>query len=265
VSLLSCLSLGCPNACRKQCQADNPTDNLLSVDIVLASGLLVTASTTQNADLFWAIRGAGQNFGVVTAFTFRGHPQPNPVFAGTLVFPPEKIPQIVEFANKFHEKNTGDQAMLWGFSAPPPNNAPVVLTQIFHNGPENEGRQFFADLIALNPLVDTTSMIPYAQLNSLLNHASGFDGRKAFGGGAFKLPLNPAFVQGLHAEFCEFTLEKNERMGESLMLWETIPYKKVREVGNEECAFSNRGEYYNVATCFKWLIPIPNSIHSQPY
>lgn len=143
--------------------------------------------------------------------------------------------------------------MLWGFSAPPPANAPVVLTQVFHNGSEDEGKEIFKDLIELGPLVNLTSMIPYEKLNSLLNHAAGFDGRKQFGGGAFKLPLDPDFVIGLHAEFTEFAL-KHEKVNESLMLFETIPYKKVREVPNESMSFSNRGDYYNVATMIKWYV-----------
>jgi hypothetical protein len=94
-------------------------------------------------------------------------------------------------------------------------------------------------------------MIPYEKLNSLLNHAAGFDGRKAFGGGAFTLPLDPDFVVGLHAQFLEF-IGKHERMNESLILFESIPYKKILEVPNESMSFSNRGNYCNVATCFKW-------------
>ncbi|KAF2109683.1 hypothetical protein BDV96DRAFT_232771 [Lophiotrema nucula] len=227
-------------------------DNLVSVDIVLASGEQVVASETSYPDLFWAVRGAGQNFGVVTAFTFQGYPQPDPVFAGTLVFLPDKIPQIVEFANTFHEKNDGNQALLWGFSAPPPNNAPVVLVQCFHNGPLAEGQAFFADVLSLEPLVNTTSMIPYPQLNSLLNNSAGFDGRKQFGGGAFKLPLSAPFVSSLHTDFASFCTS-HERMNESLLLFETIPYAAVTATPNSAMAFSNRGDYYNVATCFKWF------------
>lgn len=58
-------------------------------------------------------------------------------------------------------------------------------------------------------------------------------------------------MQALHADFLDF-VNAHERMGESLLLFETIPYAKVVGVPNEKMAFSNRGNYYNVATCFKW-------------
>ncbi|KAH7078608.1 hypothetical protein FB567DRAFT_450324 [Paraphoma chrysanthemicola] len=230
-------------------------DVLESVEIVLASGEFITASSTRHPDLFWAVRGAGANFGVVTSFTFRGFEQKNPVFAGPLVFLPDKLPEIVKFANKFHETTDGNQAMLWGFSAPPPGNAPVVLTQLFYNGTEEQGKSFFADLFALGPIANMSSMIPYEKLNSLLNHSAGFDGRKQFGGGAFKLPLDVAYVQALHAEFTEFTTKGHERLNESLMLFETVPYKKIVEVPNGETAFANRGDYYNLAIQMKWFDP----------
>ncbi|KAF1933956.1 FAD-binding domain-containing protein [Didymella exigua CBS 183.55] len=229
-------------------------DNLLSVEIVLASGKVVTASKSEKADLFWAIRGAGQNFGVVTKFTFQGYPQENPVFAGPLVFPPTALPKIVEFMNRFHETNDGNQALLVAFSSPPPANAPVVLTQLFHNGTEEEGKAIFADLFTLGPLANRSGMVPYQVLNSLLNISAGFDGRKLFGGGAFKLPLDPAFVQNVYSEFQAFVESKaDSAIAQSMMLWEVVPYKKVMEVRNEETSFANRGDYYNVATMFKWF------------
>ncbi|KAH8719408.1 hypothetical protein GQ44DRAFT_712338 [Phaeosphaeriaceae sp. PMI808] len=226
-------------------------DNLLSVDIVLASGAQVVASKTENPDLFWAIRGAGTNFGAVTAFTFQGYEQKNQVFAGPLFFPPEKLPQIVEFANKFHRTNDGNQALLWGLSAPPPANVPMALTVVFYNGPEEQAKAFFADLFNLEPVANMTSMVPYEKLNSLLNPSAGFEGRKQFGGGAFKLPVDLAFIQQLQSDFNDF-VNSHEGTNQSLLLFETIPYKKILEVANHEMAFSNRGEYYNIALMFKW-------------
>jgi hypothetical protein len=227
------------------------TDVVLSVEVVLASGKQVTASETENEDIFWAIRGAGANFGVVTSFTFQGFPQKEPVFAGALVFLPDKIPQIVDFMNKFHDTNDGNQGIIVAFTAPPPADAPVVITQLFYNGTHEAGKAFFADLFALTPVADMTAMIPYIQLNSLLNDACGFEGRKQFGGGAFKLPLESAWVTQLHIEFSAF-VASHERLNQSMMLFEVIPYKKIREVSNEKMAFSNRGDYYNVATMLKW-------------
>lgn len=233
-------------------------DNLLAVEVVLASGEVVTASKTSHPDLFWAIRGAGQNFGVVTKFTFQGYEQKNPVFAGPLVFPPTALPQIVQFMNKFHETNDGNQALVVAFSSPPPQNAPVILTQLFHNGTEEESKEIFADLFALQPLANMSGMVPYQVLNSLLNVSAGFDGRKLFGGGAFKLPLDPGFMEGVYKEFQAFVESKKEHnVAQSMVLWEVVPYKKVIEVKNEETSFANRGDYYNVATMFKWYVDPP--------
>jgi FAD/FMN-containing dehydrogenase len=150
--------------------------------------------------------------------------------------------------------------MLIAFSAPPPQNAPVVLTMLFYNGPEATGKEFFADLFALGPIANMTAMMPYAQLNSQLNHAAGFDGRKQFGGGAFKLPLDAEFVVGLHEEFNAF-VSKHERVGESMMLWEVIPYHKIMGVKNGEMAFANRGDYYNLAVQLKWLVFLPHPLY----
>ncbi|MBU4517721.1 MAG: FAD-binding oxidoreductase [Proteobacteria bacterium] len=61
-------------------------DNLLAIDLVTANGELLTADATQHPDLFWALRGGGGNFGVVTAFTFRAHPLGPQVFAGNFLY-----------------------------------------------------------------------------------------------------------------------------------------------------------------------------------
>lgn len=160
-------------------------------------------------------------------------------------------PQVVDFLNAFHAKNDGDQALLVGFTCPPPAHAPIILTQLFYNGSHEEATAFFQPLLDLGPVANMTSMLPYEKLNASMNEGQGFGGRKMFGGGAYKLPLAPVFVQALFDEFIGFSTTQPD-MTDSIMLFETIPYREVVKVPNEKMAFSNRGEYYNVATMMKW-------------
>jgi len=70
-------------------------DNLLEVDVVLADGRFVTANENQHSDLFWAVRGGGGNFGVVTSFLFRLHPV-QMVTAGPTFWPIEQTPEVMK-------------------------------------------------------------------------------------------------------------------------------------------------------------------------
>ncbi len=88
-------------------------DNLLSTDVVLADGRLVTATAQQNADLFWALRGGGGNFGVVTSFEFQLHPVEN-VFAGPTLWP---MDQAAEVMRRYREFIVGAPEDINGFFA----------------------------------------------------------------------------------------------------------------------------------------------------
>jgi FAD/FMN-containing dehydrogenase len=87
-------------------------DNLTAVDVVLASGEFVQASETQNADLFWAVRGGGGNFGVVTSFEYRLHPLGPEVLAGLIVYPLAQAKQVFEGYRKFTAE-AGDDMTAW--------------------------------------------------------------------------------------------------------------------------------------------------------
>ena len=88
-------------------------DNLLSADVVLADGSVVTADDQQHADLFWALRGGGGNFGVVTSFLFRTHPV-HTVTAGPIFWPVEDAPEIMR---RFEEFITDAPEEINGFFA----------------------------------------------------------------------------------------------------------------------------------------------------
>ena len=82
-------------------------DNLLEADMVLSDGSVVTVSASQHADLFWAIRGGGGNFGIVTSFKFQAHPVKN-VFGGPTLWPIEEIEEIMEWYHDFIHKSDHD-------------------------------------------------------------------------------------------------------------------------------------------------------------
>jgi FAD/FMN-containing dehydrogenase len=88
-------------------------DNLLSADVVLADGSFVVASEEENEDLFWAIRGGGGNFGIVTSFLFRAHPV-STVFAGVTLWDMEKAGDVLRWYRDFSIQSSED---LYGFFA----------------------------------------------------------------------------------------------------------------------------------------------------
>ena len=94
-------------------------DNLLGVDVVLADGRLVTASAEENADLFWAVRGGGGNFGVVTSFLFRANPV-GTVYGGPMFWPMDKGAEVLRFWRDFILKAPEDINGWFAFATVPP-------------------------------------------------------------------------------------------------------------------------------------------------
>ena len=87
-------------------------DNLLSADVVTADGSQVHASETENADLFWGLRGGGGNFGVVTRFEFQLHPVGPEVLSGLIVFPFDQAKSVLTQFARFTEKMP-DELNVW--------------------------------------------------------------------------------------------------------------------------------------------------------
>lgn len=83
----------------------------LQVSIVTANGDILTANDQENQDIFWAIRGGGGNFGVVTEFVFQLHPQRKNVFAGMIIYAPDSVEKIIEVTTRWFPKAGENEAM----------------------------------------------------------------------------------------------------------------------------------------------------------
>ena len=102
-------------------------DNLLSVDMVLADGSFVVANEEENSDLFWAVRGGGGNFGVVTSFKFRLHPV-NTVYAGPTFWPLGQTAEVMSAYREFILQAPGEVNGFFAFLTIPP--APMFPAQL---------------------------------------------------------------------------------------------------------------------------------------
>ena len=94
-------------------------DNLLAADLVLADGSFVTASVAENTDLYWAIRGGGGNFGVVTSFLFQAHPI-HTVYAGPMLWPLGRAAEIMRWYREFITTASEEISGFFAFLIVPP-------------------------------------------------------------------------------------------------------------------------------------------------
>jgi FAD/FMN-containing dehydrogenase len=144
-------------------------DNLLSAQVVLASGELVTASEEENPDLFWAIRGGGGNFGVVVDFTFQAR-EVGPDVALAAVFHDaaagaELMPQWRDLALRAGDEVT-TRAMYWSLPGsdvlpPPVQGKDVLIIAALYAGKKEQGQGIINEFRQLgNPLIDMTDHIP---------------------------------------------------------------------------------------------------------
>jgi hypothetical protein len=144
-------------------------DNLLSVDIVTADGQLRTASAEENPDLFWAVRGGGGNFGIVTSFEYRLHEVGPNVLAGLVIWPRPMARDVLRAYRDFTERAPENASAYAGLGTAP-DGTPIVVLIAFHNGPTAEGEALFASLRAFGPPVaDMIQSMPYTAAQQMLD------------------------------------------------------------------------------------------------
>ncbi len=146
-------------------------DNLRSVEIVTADGCLLTASESENADLFWAIRGGGGNFGIVTSFEYQLHPVGPMILGGMVLYPMAEAREMLRFYREY-SLSTPDEWMMLAAFLTSPEGLPVAALVVGWFGPPAEGKKHLQALRAFgSPLADLTGEIPYVQLQTMLDAA----------------------------------------------------------------------------------------------
>jgi FAD binding domain-containing protein/berberine-like enzyme len=152
-------------------------DNLLEADVVLADGSFVTASPKENPDLYWAIRGGGGNFGIVTSFLFRLHPVKN-VLAGPTFWPLEESAEVMRFYRDFITKAPDELNGFFAFLTVPP--APMFPENLHmkkvcgivwcYTGPADKADKIFEPVQKVgHPLLHGVGEMPFPVVQSLFD------------------------------------------------------------------------------------------------
>ncbi|KAF3481869.1 uncharacterized protein GIQ15_04628 [Arthroderma uncinatum] len=237
-------------------------DNLLSATMVLADGRIVKTSATEEPDLFWAVRGAGHNFGVAVEFTYQAYDQVDQVFAGILGFQPEKLEAIIGVLNDGLDHPDEDSTAVCVLTTQPTNATPMVCTVLFHRGPEKSGREAFKGLYSLDPIMDHVKMIPYPTVNSLANPMATHGGRRNIQGLFFSHPMRPAFARSVMDMYTEKMAADPGMMGTAVLL-EFFDMRKCASVPMEATACSNRGMTLNGILSSRWCDEASDAANRQ--
>jgi hypothetical protein len=150
-------------------------DNLLEVDMVLADGSFITASANENKDLFWAVRGGGGNFGIVTSFLFKAH-DIHTNYAGPTLWDISKTEEILKWYRDFIVKAPND---LYGFFAvltvpgppfPEALHGKKMCGVVWnYTGPKENAEEIFKPIRELKPMFEHVGPIPHPSLNSMFD------------------------------------------------------------------------------------------------
>ncbi|CAA7269963.1 unnamed protein product [Cyclocybe aegerita] len=208
------------------------TDNLIQVTIVTADGSILTVNETENPDLYFAVRGGGGNFGVVTEFVLRLHPQRPTVYSGIVVYPAKAAEKLHEASEKWWKQAADDESMLKIVTVDPDGKA-IIAVLPFYNGIEAEGRERFKGIIEAGLVKDMSKEIPYEELNSLQNPLAKHGSGVYMKGVALRRVHLPSFVKA-HKRLAEII---SGGVFRGAITYEFFGLKKVNAVPIDATAF----------------------------
>ena len=253
-------------------------DQILSVRLILSTGSNITCSADSHADLFWGLRGAGHNFGIVSSLTVKAYPQVNGGvhWTGTLGFigTRETLLKITEAIKTMGVGEGMGVTMIW--AKPPPDFAvrlssflsspspyqenhhadtwyfiqPTIILNLWYAGPSSAAEKAYAPLLSLSPLFSQSAPTPYNHLNDANDMISAKGLRKP----VYSLGLPSSQLSNLSSVWAHWDdFSSTEGAGQAVVLTEMYGFEKARTVEESSTAFAWRSA--GVFVCVPLLIP----------
>lgn len=232
-------------------------DNLISAQLVTADAKAITVSATENADLFWGLRGAGHNFGIVTSLKMKCYPQTNNgmQWSCVLVFPPPMIAKIIETLNSVEFSEKMAATVFFGAVPPDPSTVstnphllfcspqtnhiqPSFFIPLWYAGPEDEARQAWAHMLSAGAVFEQSGMMPFPRINDGSDAFAPKGGRRPCTSLSVKQhnPQTMAEVWNVYTDFWT----KNEAARHAMIMLEMYSTKTIAKVPVLDTAFPHR-------------------------
>ncbi len=171
-------------------------DNLISADVVTADGQFRKASLTDDPDLFWALRGGGGNFGIVTSFEYRLHPVTE-VLGGLVIYPLDQARDVLRFYRDFC-RGLPDEAEAYCAVLTSPDGMPVAALILGYNGPIQDGEKVLAPARRFGrPVADLVGPMPYRARQTMLDEPNATHGLNRYWRSAFTEQISDPMIDVL--------------------------------------------------------------------
>ena len=233
-------------------------DNLVSADIVLADGSFVTASTVHNSDLFWAVRGGGGNFGVVTSFEYRLH-EVKDIVGGVMFFEVADAPKVLRAYNKYIADAPRQLGAFFAWQIAPPlpfipkerhGDTFCAMVMCWSGPPDQAQKAFLPFREAAHVVAEFIGPMPYPTLNSM------FDGLVPPG---LQHYWKAVFVRDLTDGAIEAHMKFGPKVPAVNSTMHIYPINgAVHDVASEATAFGHRDVKYATVIAGMWPDPKQN-------
>jgi FAD/FMN-containing dehydrogenase len=227
-------------------------DNVLSFEIVTADGKVSTASANENPDLFWALRGGGGNFGIVTSFLFKAYAV-DTVLGGLIVYPRDQAGAVLRHYRNFMATAPEDLTV-YAAIVSTPDGQPAIAVIPCYCGDTAEGARVLAPLRSFGmPLMDTVQPLSFTQMQKILDSAFP-DGMRNY----WKSHFLKDFSDGV----IDLLVEHSNRMRSPFSAVVVEFYAGATgRVGNAESAFAQRQAEYDIGFMAQWRDPAEDQEH----
>jgi hypothetical protein len=229
-------------------------DNLLSCEIVIADGRVLTASLSDNQDLFWALRGGGGNFGIVTSFEFQARPV-HTVLGGLLLHPRDAATNVIRFFRDFLE-TAPDELTAYAVLLHGPDGTPLTALAACYCGEITPGERVLKPLRGFGtPILDAIQPMPFPAMQSLFG--------QSFPDGNFNY-WKSTLQRSLSDDAITAIVEHANRMTSPLSAVVVECYGgAASRVAKEATAYPHRDLPWDILFVAQWTDPAQTTAHRE--